>query len=288
MAALLHLSDPHFGTERPRVVEALLRCVAQQAVSVVVISGDITQRARRAQFRRAQTFIDRLREIVPGAPVLVLPGNHDIPLFNLPARLLHPFAGFRRAFGTDLEPSYEDARIQIQLVNTVSRWRHTDGVVGAAQVARVARRLAQARAGQLRVVVTHQPAAVVREADAPDLLRGHAAAIRDWSLAGADLLLGGHIHLPYIHLADAHAAQADGTPARGMWVVQAGTALSSRIRHEAGNSFNLIRYGAAGARVGKPVARACTVERWDYIDDEDHFVCRAITPLELGTGANMI
>lgn len=280
MPALLHLSDPHFGTERPHVVEALLRCVAEQAVSVMVISGDITQRARRGQFRRARVFVDRLRETAPDAPVLVLPGNHDIPLFNLPARLLHPFAGFCRAFGMDLEPSYEDAQIQIQLVNTVSRWRHTDGVVGAAQVARVARRLAQARAGQLRVVVTHQPAAVVREVDAPDLLRGHAAAIRHWSQAGADLLLGGHIHLPYIH-----APRADGAAAHGMWVVQAGTAVSSRIRHEAGNSFNLIRYGGHGAGVGDPVARACMVERWDYIDDDDRFACRAVTPLALGPAA---
>lgn len=282
MGALLHLSDPHFGTERPRVVEALLRCVAEQAVSVVVISGDITQRARRGQFRRARVFIDRLRAVVADAPVLVLPGNHDIPLFNLPARLLDPFGGFRRAFGKDLEPSYEDAQIQIQLVNTVSRWRHTDGVVRAPQVARVAQRLALAQVGQLRVVVTHQPAAVVREADAPDLLHGHAAAIRSWSQAGADLLLGGHIHLPYIHLADTHAPQADGPPARGLWVVQAGTALSSRIRHEAGNSFNLIGYGGAG----NPNARECVVERWDYIDDDDRFVCRAHTPLGLGTVAN--
>lgn len=279
MATLLHLSDPHFGTERPAVVEALLRCVALQGISVVVISGDITQRARAAQFSRARAFVDRLQTLAPDAPILVLPGNHDIPLFNLAARLVQPFAGFQRAFGTQLEPSYEDADIQIQLVNTVSRWRHTDGVARAGQVARVERRLAQARPGQLRVVVTHQPAAVVRAADAPDLLRGHAEAVRRWARAGADLLLGGHIHLPYIH-----APCAPDPAAGAMWVVQAGTAVSSRIRHEAGNSFNLIRYGESARRADRNQIRGCMVERWDYIDDEDRFVCGALTPLALRPG----
>lgn len=273
MAALLHLSDPHFGTERAPVVEALLHCVARQTIDVAVISGDITQRARRHQFDAARAFVERLRAGLNGAPVLVLPGNHDIPLYALQRRLLRPFAGFRRVFGPQLEACHEDDSLQLQLVNTVSRWRHTDGVVRADQVERVARRLEAARPGQLRVIVTHQPAAVVRPQDASDLLRGRERALRRWAAAGADLLLGGHIHLPYVQ--PLALPGPDGAP-RPLWVVQAGTALSHRIRHEAGNSFNLIRHGTG--------ASACVVERWDYDEAEHRFACRAQTPLALECG----
>lgn len=270
MAVLLHLSDPHFGTERAAVVDALLDHVAASPPDAVVISGDITQRARAAQFASARAFVARLRALAPAAPVLVLPGNHDIPLFHLRRRLFAPFAGFRRAFGPLLEPCHEDDGLQLQLVNTVTRWRHTDGVVSADQIERVVRRLAAARPGQLRVVVTHQPAAVTRRADQTDRLRNADAAIRRWGLAGADLLLGGHIHLPYVRALDV----AGEAGSRRLWVVQAGTAVSHRIRHEAGNSFNLIRYGAA-------VPQGCVVERWDYDEAARRFACHIVTPLHL-------
>jgi 3',5'-cyclic AMP phosphodiesterase CpdA len=94
MSVLLHTSDPHFGTERSQVVEALVTLARLQPPELVVLSGDITQRARSGQFRKARAFVDRL-----GAPVLVISGNHDIPLFNLGARVLHPYARYRAAFG---------------------------------------------------------------------------------------------------------------------------------------------------------------------------------------------
>lgn len=269
MPALLHLSDPHFGTERPQVVDALLDYVGGlEDVRFTVISGDITQRARKGQFRRARAFVDQLRTQT-GRPVLVLPGNHDIPLFDLAHRLLTPFANYKAAFGDDSAQVHEDDGIHIQLVNTVSRWLHTDGIARAAAVDRVAQRLAAARPGQLRVVVTHQPAAVARAADARDLLRGHTRALQTWARAGADLVLGGHIHLPYVQRV---APYGDG--GRWLWVVQAGTAVSHRIRHEAGNAFNLIRYGETGEA-------ACVVECWHYVDQQGRFACRACTPLEL-------
>ncbi|WP_341649776.1 metallophosphoesterase [Thauera humireducens] len=105
MSVLLHISDTHFGTEEPRVVEALVTLAAQQRPDVVVLSGDITQRARPAQFRAAKTFADRL-----GALVLAVPGNHDIALFDLWARFTHPYARYAKAFGSDLEPVPRFAR----------------------------------------------------------------------------------------------------------------------------------------------------------------------------------
>jgi 3',5'-cyclic AMP phosphodiesterase CpdA len=248
MSVLLQISDTHFGTELGAVVEALVALAHQQSPDVVVLSGDITQRARPAQFRAARAFVDRL-----GAPVLAVPGNHDIPLFDLWARLRRPYGRYSAAFGTDLEPVHHSAELLVVCVNTTRPWRHKDGEVSALQIDRVARLVGQADPVQLRVVVVHQPIAVTRAEDEPNRLRGHAAALQPWAEAGADLVMGGHIHLPYV-------IPLQGL-ARPLWVVQAGTAVSSRVRDGAPNSVNLLRWGA-DAKPG-----CCRIEQWDYEAD---------------------
>ena len=122
-------------------------------------------------------------------------------------------------------------------VNTTRAWRHKHGEVsGAADRPRGPACWRAPSAAQLRVVVVHQPVAVTRAEDVPNRLRGHAAALQRWAAAGADLVMGGHIHLPYV-------MPLQGL-ARPMWVVQAGTAVSSRVREGVPNSVNLLRWGA--------------------------------------------
>ncbi|MEW6099611.1 MAG: metallophosphoesterase [Pseudomonadota bacterium] len=248
MSLLLHLSDTHFGTELRGPAEALRELVREQQPALAVISGDLTQRARRAQFRAARAFLDAL-----GVPaVLAIPGNHDIPLFNVLGRLLAPYRGYRRWVQADLEPEFEDDRWLVLCVNTTRRYRHKDGEVSRAQVEQVAARLRRARGGdQIRIVVTHQPVLAVRDEDRHNLLHERETAVRAWVAAGADLVLGGHIHLPYLRALDEAYA---GLPRRA-WAVQAGTAVSHRIRDGIPNSVNLIR-ALAG--------RQCEVERWDW------------------------
>jgi 3',5'-cyclic AMP phosphodiesterase CpdA len=271
MRSLIQISDPHFGTERPAVVEALVRLVREQAPELVVLSGDITQRAHRRQFRAARAFIDRL-----GAPALLaIPGNHDIALLNAATRLFRPYANFRREFGTDLEPLYETGQLLAIALNTTRRYRHVNGEVSEAQIERVARRLERAGAAQLRIVIVHQPVYVTLPEDEPSLLRGHAGAVRRWVDAGADLIMGGHIHLPFVYpLHERYTALS-----RSAWAVQAGTAVSRRVRSDAGNSVNLIRYGGPG-----PVRR-CTIERWDYFAPKQAFAAVAVTELPLDAPA---
>lgn len=250
MTLLLQVSDPHFGTERPAVVEDLVRLAQGLRPDVLLLSGDITQRATRAQFAAARAFVDRLQ--VPHC--LAVPGNHDIPLFHLPLRLLQPYARYRAAFGDELEPRLETDDLLLLAVNTTRWWRHEDGQLSAAQVDRVAGQLAQARPGQRRVVMVHQPLAVTRPEDGKNLLHGHAAALQAWSAAGVDLIIGGHIHLPFV------------LPlAGGGWAVQAGTAVSHRVRDGAGNSVNVIRIDATAS------PRA-VVERWDHDPAQGGFV----------------
>jgi len=253
MSVLLQISDPHFGTEQPPVVEALAALARHQRPDLVVLSGDITQRARPAQFQAARAFMDRL-----GVPVLAIPGNHDIPLFDLWTRLHRPYARHLAAFGSELEPLHSSPDLMVVCVNTTRAWRHKDGEVSGLQIDRVARALTSARAEQLRVVVVHQPVAVTLEEDLPNRLRGHAAALQRWAAAGADLALGGHIHLPYV--------MALPGLARPMWAVQAGTAVSSRLREGAPNSVNLLRWGADSS------PGCCRIEQWDFSAAELAFV----------------
>jgi len=168
MSLLLHISDPHFGTEQPAVVDALRRMAHELRPQVVVLSGDITQRARSAQFAAARAFCDSLD--VPH--LLTLPGNHDIPLYNVFARLFNPYGGYRAAFGDELEPQIDLDDLLLIGVNTTRADRHKDGEVSRRQIKRTAERLQAGRRGQLRVVVTHQPACVMRDEDEPDRLHG--------------------------------------------------------------------------------------------------------------------
>jgi 3',5'-cyclic AMP phosphodiesterase CpdA len=258
MSVLLQISDTHFGTERPVVAEALVVLAWQQRPDLLVLSGDITQRARPAEFHAARAFMNRL-----GAPMLAIPGNHDIPLFNVWARLQRPYAGHMAAFGSELEPVHSSPDLLVLGVNTTRARRHKDGEVSVQQIERVAQILEGASAEQLRVVVVHQPMAVTRSEDRPNLLHGHPQALKRWAAAGADLVMGGHIHLPYV-------LEIQGLP-RSMWAVQAGTAVSARVRPGVPNSVNLLRWNATAS------PRRCVIEQWDFLNAEQRFVRVAVT-----------
>ncbi|KFN50363.1 metallophosphoesterase family protein [Arenimonas composti] len=247
MSLLLHVSDTHFGTEQPEVVEAVVALAQQRRPDVLVLSGDLTQRARRRQFAAALRFCERLA--VPRW--LVLPGNHDIPLFDVFTRAFAPYRGFVRRFGADFAPELDLDDVLVIGVNTTRRYRHKHGEVSAAQVAAVAARLRAARPEQVRIVVTHQPVDLPPERDPKNLLRGRERAVPAWVEAGADLVLGGHIHWPFVRPLSASFPQLR----RSAWAVSAGTAVSSRVRMQVGNSLNLITTHGDGRVV---------VERFDF------------------------
>ena len=263
MSVLLQISDTHFGTEQPEVVEALVTLARLQQPDLIGLSGDITQRAKPAQFQAARAFMHRL-----DAPFVAIPGNHDIPLFDVWTRIRRPYARHIAAFGRELEPVFSTADLMVICVNTTRAWRHKHGEVSAQQIDRVAQLLAQAQPKHLRVVVVHQPIAVARTEDAPNLLRGHAAALQRWAATGADLVMGGHIHLPYV--------MAVNGLARPLWVVQAGTAVSARVRAGVPNSVNLVRWGADAA------PNCCQIEQWNYAAAEQTFVRTMVSEVRPG------
>jgi 3',5'-cyclic AMP phosphodiesterase CpdA len=265
MSTLIQISDPHFGTEQPAVVAALLALVRRVQPIVAILSGDITQRARSAQFAAAKRFVEQL-----GVPhCLAIPGNHDIPLFNFVARLFFPYAGFERVFGAVLEPQLQNDAFQLTCLNTTRPSRHKDGEISDEQIERVARQLREANRSQLRIVVTHQPVHVLRDSEVHNRVHGYEPAVRAWADAGADIIMGGHIHLPYVASLNEHFADLS----RRCWVVQAGTAVSHRVRAKHPNSVNLIHFSAG--------SHQCSVERWDYAADSAEFRCVATRELLL-------
>ncbi|SEL45035.1 3',5'-cyclic AMP phosphodiesterase CpdA [Roseateles sp. YR242] len=252
MTLLMQVSDPHFGTERPAVLAALEQLWRDRAPDLLLITGDVTQRARVPEFRAARAFVDRLK---PRAQ-LAIPGNHDIPLFDLWSRCLHPYRRYQRHFQPALEGEFDDGEVCVLALNTTRWYRHKHGEVSTVQIARVTERLRAAADRRCRVIAVHQPVAVTRDSDLVNLLRGHEAAVAAWAQAGADLIIGGHIHLPFV------VALRERWPslARPMWAVQAGTALSTRVRADVTNSVNLIRLEAEWR-----------VERWDFEQTQGRF-----------------
>lgn len=266
MIQLLQISDTHFGTERPEVMAAIRQLCREHRPGLVILSGDITQRARRVQFAAAKDFTDQL-----DAPLLSVPGNHDLPLFNLFARIFTPYRNYRRYFGDELEPEFETDRLLVIGVNSTRPARHKDGELTDEQIERVAKRLRQASAEQLRVVVQHHPVRAVEASDTENLMINREKAVPAWVDAGMDLVLGGHIHLPYVlPLYGQH-----GEDGRQAWTVQAGTAVSDRVRGNISNSVNLISFQQVE---GLP---QCVVERWDYDDTAGRFLSARSTAVAI-------
>jgi 3',5'-cyclic AMP phosphodiesterase CpdA len=248
-SAIVQISDTHFGTEIAQVERALHALIGEVAPRLLIVSGDVTQRARRSQFAAARRFLDSLGDV----RVLATRGNHDIPMFALAQRCLRPYSHYREAFGRDLEPVFTSDRLLVQCVNTTRWFRRKHGQISQAQIDRVTARLLRSRPEQLRIVVAHHPVLAIRDSDNNNLLRGHARAGEAWMAAGVDIVMGGHIHLPYIR--PLHLEMEN--PPHHSWVVQAGTAVSRRVREGIPNSVHVLRYAESGAV-------QCSVERWDY------------------------
>ena len=228
---LLHLSDLHFGTEQPRVCRAVVALCEQLQPEAVVVSGDLTQRARQEQFVAARTFLTGLKR-----PLLVVAGNHDVPLFHVTRRIFTPYDYFQRYFG-ELEPVLETEQFYLIGVNSVSRHHHTQGSISNFQILQAGERLRHAPSTKTKLIVSHQPFAASDPDDQAEAPRLMHRAVQYWSRFGLAGLLHGHLHTPAVFdLNQRHALRLD----RPILDIQAGTALSTRLRQNFPNSVNLI------------------------------------------------
>ena len=263
MRTLVHLSDLHFGRVDEALLEPLRECVAAIGPHLVVISGDLTQRARPEQFEQARQFLDSL----PG-PQLVVPGNHDVPLHNVFKRFVNPLKNYKRHITGDLEPFYSDDEIAVAGINTARSFTIKDGRINQEQVALLQERFNALDDQVTKIVVTHHPFDLPPHKDDDDLVRRASMAMKAFAACGADILLSGHMHL-------SHAGSTAARYALGGYAaltIQAGTATSTRERGEA-NSFNTIYIDGDEVRlqghVWQPDARVFRVQSHTTFVRED-------------------
>jgi 3',5'-cyclic AMP phosphodiesterase CpdA len=248
MARLVHLSDLHFGAHDERLVAAVEKSVDALKPDLVVISGDFTQRARTEQFAEACRFLERLHD---GAhEVLGVPGNHDIPLYDVLRRFLSPLTRYRRFIDESLCPFIELPGIAVLGINTARSLTFKDGRINEDQVKFIAETFARTPSDSMRVLVTHHPLFALRVGEQVERAIGRQELALDAvEKSGVDMLLAGHNH---------HASSQDAselvTRAGGVLVIQAGTATSTRVREQE-QSFNTIDIGEATATI--------TVNTWN-------------------------
>jgi 3',5'-cyclic AMP phosphodiesterase CpdA len=240
LRTLVHLSDLHTGRVDHAILAPLTAAIAGAAPDLVVFSGDLTQRATKTQFREARAFLDGLK-----APRLVIPGNHDVPLWNVARRFVTPLARYKRFITTDLDPVFQDDEIIVVGINTARSLAWGEGRINRTQVQAALRRLHAAPRAVIRVVVTHHPFDLPPGVHERRLLGRARMAMAQFASADADLFLSGHLHLSHI----SHSAERYRIAGHSALIVQAGT-VSMRGRGEE-PSFNVLRLDGRRLSLGR-------------------------------------
>jgi len=259
MRTLVHLSDLHFGRIDAAILRPLEARVAALTPDLVVVSGDLTQRAKVAEFRQARAFLDRLP-----TPQVVVPGNHDVPLYRVWERFGRPFGNYRRHVSLELEPAFVDEEMAVIGINTARALTFKNGRINTAQVETLRRRLEALDPDLVKVVVTHHPFDLPVTTERAELVGRARMAMTSFSRCGIDLLLAGHFH----------TSRAGDTAARwelpgyAALAVQAGTATSTRGRGEA-NAFNVLRLERGRVAVERHAWEAARAEF--EIEQTEHF-----------------
>lgn len=238
MTRIVHLSDLHFGYHRDDLVAPLLERINGAGADLVVLTGDLTHRARAGQVRMARRFLSLIQP-----PVMVVPGNHDVPLFNLPMRIFLPFHSYRRAFDRTLSPRREVGRLRVLGLNSVDPLAVQRGVVRQADLGRIAD---STRRGDTTVVALHHPLEHLPTVT-KRLARHASGALDRLERAGVRVVLSGHLH---VWATDAVVAQ---TVHPGILQVQAGTALCARPSDRQ-NEFAVLDIEGPSVRIERHLA----------------------------------
>lgn len=246
MRTIAHISDIHFGTTNSAIVDALVRELNERKPSLIVISGDLTQRARATQYKQAADFIARL-----DSPKLIVPGNHDVPLYDVVMRFAAPLANYTEHITHDLRPVYSDDEMVVAGINTARAFSLTldgfwkDGRISEEQLLDLELRFKDAPPHTLKVVVTHHPFIPPPGERLHGIVRGAKRALAVLERVGVDIVLAGHLHMGYSGDVRAHHEATK----RSIISIQAGTATSDRLRGGEPNAYNWLELELHHAKI---------------------------------------
>ena len=271
MLTVLHGSDVHFGRpHRPRVTTAFLELARTVAPDVIVLAGDFTQRAKVREYEQARTFLRQL----PDVPVVVTPGNHDIPLYRVHERIFAPFRNYRAFISEELDTVTRVGGAVLVGLNSAEPHRGlVNGRIGDRQLRFLARIFQETFDADVRIVVTHHALAPPPDGGSDRTIPGSGAILDRFREVGVDLVLSGHLHRGFVtrssEVTPDHRAHGD------IAIVHSGTATSSRGREaEKGeNSVNVLKIGTEEIEV---------VPHW-FENDNSGFVPRE--PITIRRGA---
>jgi 3',5'-cyclic AMP phosphodiesterase CpdA len=245
MRTLIHLSDLHFGRVDPKIVPPLLDFIRTTKPDLVAISGDLTQRARRAEFEAARKFLDAIP-----FPQIVVPGNHDIPLHNLFARFVRKLDRYRHYISEDLEPFYIDSEIAVAGVNTARALVWKNGRINREQLEKLRARFAKVPATHVKIVVTHHPFDLPQGVEGDRVVGRAKLAMKTLAKCRVDMLLAGHFHVG----ATGHTATRYRIDNYSALIVSSGTSTSTRGRGQP-NSLNVIQIGGGKITIAQQTWR---------------------------------
>ncbi len=236
MRTLIHITDLHFGKITPGALGRLEEQIGLTRPDMCIVSGDLTMRARPHEWHQARAFLNRLP-----VPYMVVPGNHDLPYFNLWERFRQPYRRFQTYINEDLDPTYTDEVMAIMGINTARSWvpHYTwkEGSISAAQIKRANTFFKNNGDRIIKIVFTHHPFLPPPQRPRTYLVRNARPALEAFETSGVDLLLGGHLHLPYSGDISSFHKQIR----RAMICIQGSTATSTRLRQRAPNGYSRIQ-----------------------------------------------